>query len=952
MNKFLTLTALILAGGMTLHAIPAKREYRQYTQPDGSTVEVMLIGDEFGHSYVTTDGIRLLPGADGALRYATVDAGGELTLSAMEAADPGRRSAEARAFISSVDNGRVERALTLRATERRKQRTPEVMKAPAKAAAAGDYTGVGLFTSSYPRTGQVRSLVFLVQFTDKKFTVTDPKEYYTRQLNKEGFAEYGATGSARDFFLEQSHGQFQPTFDVYGPVTLKNKMSYYGGNDAWGNDLRPEEMAIEAATAYAGEIDYSQYDFDNNGKIDNVYVIYAGLGEADGGSASTVWPHNWEIPNGPTFNGKKLYGYACSNEISSGVPVGIGTFCHEYSHVLGLPDLYPTRTSSYAAYCATPGEWSIMDSGSYNNDSRTPPAYSSYERNALGWLTPTVLEDPESVALESIVKSNTAYLVPTAQKNEFFLLENRQQESNDYYLPYHGMLIWHVDFDQSIWNSNIVNDNYKHNYVDIVKANNNPNNQDLNAMKGYPFPGITNNTSLTGTTTPAFLDWKSRVVDVPLTNIAEKNGVITFDAKGGNVTFDTPAAPTVEALDNGTVTVSWKMIPHATYYRLNVAEVTPGADVPFADYSEKNVGDVTSVVIDGVRGKQTYKISYRACSGNSSSDLSPEVSVTVPEIDFIYTTPVASAATSNGSNVLMSWEPMEGAHHYEVTVDIETGGATTTEHLTFGNINDMMSTIPADWSWTGKATDIFKVTSTGYFGESAPALKFTGTGIELVSPVYADNIQKVEFWLRGASATATSTFALQERADDSADWSTLMDFTPLNAYNSAGRNYTVTPETTTRQVRFVYTYKGGGNVSLDDVKLTYDTHKYVNDIKRANTGTATSYNYSAPSEASKVRFYVEAVDAGGRYSKPSNAVETEITSGIGSATSTASALRTDGRSIIYTGVAGDIVTVYTPAGSMAAQAVADNGGTATVAIAAEGIYIVATPAGNAKVIIR
>ena len=446
MKKLLTFAAATLVGVLAVNAVPAKRVYRTYTQPDGTTVTAMKVGDEFGHYYVAQDGRAMLRDAAGTLRVADDNA------------------------IKMVRQ---------RADKRRENR----MSMSAKAQDTGSkYHGIGHFSAPYPRSGKVKSIVFLVEYTDVKFRTPDPNTYFTRQLNEPGFNENGAMGSARDYFLAQSHGLFDPDFEVYGPIQLAHPMSYYGGTDPLlGEDAHAGEMIIEAAQALDDQIDFSKYDLDNDGNIDNVFAIYAGYGEADYDDENTVWPHAFELYEEIygqtfTFDGKRLFGYACANEITppspakpGDTPNGIATFCHEFSHVLGLPDLYNTNN---AYDMSTPNAWDLMDYGSYNNEGRTPPNYSAVERNAMGWMYPEEFVGPESISLESLSKSNKAYIIPTNLDNEFFVVENRQQDSWDTYLPGHGMLVWHISFDQTIWDNNEPNVPRRgfNNGVDIVEA--------------------------------------------------------------------------------------------------------------------------------------------------------------------------------------------------------------------------------------------------------------------------------------------------------------------------------------------------------------------------------------------------------------------------------------------------------------------------------------------------
>jgi len=463
----------------------------------------MTIGDEFYHYYIDENGSRLKLGNDG--------------------------------FLRPCDENEIEQHRTdsplLAKQEYGRKRLREARPLNRADEDNGDMPqhGVGLFTYDYPTTGEVRSLVFLVEYQDIKFTTPNPREYFSASLNEEGFSKNGATGSARDYFLEESAGDFRPIFDVYGPVTLANKRTYYGGNDHNGWDKHPEEMVLEAAAALADVIDFSQYDFDNNGFVDNLYVIYAGAGEASSPEIrESVWPHNSAIFDGPIYNGKQILKYACSNEITFDKPTGIGTFCHEYSHVLGLPDLY--CTSGTLLNC-TPDRYSLLDQGNYNNYGRTPPHYSSFERNALRWMKPTVLRDAASITLEPLGQCNTSYLIETANDNEFFLIENRQQEGSDRYIPGHGMLIWHIHFSKIRWDYNQVNNSQLHQYVDIVEACGRTGG---NYYASYPFPGAMNVTSFTADTKPAMESWAKTPIDMPITDITEnEDGTVSFNVKGG-----------------------------------------------------------------------------------------------------------------------------------------------------------------------------------------------------------------------------------------------------------------------------------------------------------------------------------------------------------------------------------------------------------------------------------
>lgn len=498
MKQQLITLLLSLAVASSAMAVPARRGFVKMTGPDGRLIEVQKCGDEFGHHYVDLRGRTLIDAADGRLAIAS-----EAELTAATESRAARF--EARNAARSLSPAR---------------------RVPGK---VGTFPG-----TSFPATGNQKALVVLVEYKDVKFTIgsdAKAKQYFTDMLNKDGFSEYGGTGSVRQYFRENSNGLFDCEFDVYGPVTLANNRRYYGGNDSSGNDKLPEEMVIEACKALDSQINFKDYDRDGDGYVDNVYLIYAGQGEASYGSSETVWPHSWNLSEaGKAFklDGVTIDLYGCSNEWEEGQPDGMGTFTHEFSHILGLPDLYNTESTVFY----TPGEWSVLDYGPYNNDGRTPPAYSSFERNALGWMELTELTaDAGQVAIDDLIKTNSALCITNpSNSNEFYLLETRNKSGWDKYLPGAGMLIWHVDYKSSTWSANTVNNTKNHQGVDLIEA-------DGVAVKngarttGDCFPGSSKVTSYA----PKW--WNGKSVGFNISGITRSGTVTTFtvvDPNGGS----------------------------------------------------------------------------------------------------------------------------------------------------------------------------------------------------------------------------------------------------------------------------------------------------------------------------------------------------------------------------------------------------------------------------------
>ena len=398
-----------------------------------------------------------------------------------------------------------------------------------------------------------RGLVILVNFSDKAFVT--PKDTIDSMMNGANFTRrynydyyYGgkqyigtttAEGSARKYFQDQSYGQYNPVFDVVGPYTISQNQSYYGSNNSHGDDMHVDAMVREACQLADNDgADFTLYDNDGNGVVDFVYFIYAGEGEADGGASNTIWPHNWHLTyyggSNLYLDGKLIDNYACSNEINhySAVYAGLGTFCHEFSHVIGLPDLYCTDGGVVSPH--TLNEWDILDYGPYNNDGNTPPAYSAYERFYCGWLTPRVLNEAENVTLQVIDSAEALLMCSGNQHNlvgynpnpkTFYLLEARNQTGWDLYLPGSGMLITKIQYSASKWQNNTVNNTASAMGVDIIEATPNTTTgryQYAKATDAYPEGGTS---------------WTS-FTDHEVTNIARDSatGTITFKFRGGRVT--------------------------------------------------------------------------------------------------------------------------------------------------------------------------------------------------------------------------------------------------------------------------------------------------------------------------------------------------------------------------------------------------------------------------------
>ncbi len=546
---------------MTVEAVPAYRGAINALQPDGTTITFYINGDEHWHQCISTDGYLLKQDEDGGYRYASLTDKNMLTIQDSPLAhNPDMRSLTEIRYV-----GKLKKATELINNISRPDRMNKAMKQ--------NSSNSRFKVGNYPTIGEGRCLVLLVEFADKDFSLD--KDFHDRMLNESGFSDNGATGSARDYYIAQSSGVFVPHFDIVGPIKLSHNTAYYGSDSFMTTDQNAGLMIKEAGQLADSEyeIDFSQYDGDGDGKVDMVYVIYAGYGQHAGGGSNTIWPHKYLLSAyniNLNLDGKTVDTYACSSELfgNSGVQSsGIGTVCHEFSHVLGLADHYNTLDATDYKL----GSYDIMEYGPYNNDGKTPPSYNAFERMTLGWLTPVELTEPtDNVTMGHLAETNSAYILTTSNENEFYLMENRQQQGWDRYIPSGGLMITHVDYDEKIWNNNSVNDDTSHPRFHLVPAD---NHLAYNAVAGgnteekdlYP---ISSNNSFTDISTPAAQPYTGETLDKWITDISDDNGTIVFNFMSNHL--KTPKNIKADVNSNDSFTASWDMVEHASSYVINL----------------------------------------------------------------------------------------------------------------------------------------------------------------------------------------------------------------------------------------------------------------------------------------------------------------------------------------------------------------------------------------------
>jgi len=515
--------SMLFAFGTAANAIPAKKLQKVITLTNGTQVSVELRGDEY---------LSWWEGTDGTAYRATADE------NVFEAFDLEAQKPAAAARRARAEQGRVARLA----------RVKNSLK-------GADDKMRGLGGDHITYKGVKKGLVVLVDFKNKKFADGHDLEYYKNVINGKDFTdeEEGYVGSVRDYFLAQSNGQFELDFDVVGPVTMSNNYGYYGGDGAYQKDEKVYEMIKEACDGIQDKVNLKDYDWDGDGEADQVFFLYAGLGQASGGSASTIWPHESELRYWPcgvlSYSTGKINTYACANELqpetqgsSRYISAGIGTICHEFSHCLGFADMYDTTGGGGYGMSV----FDVMDQGSYNGNGFVPCNYTAFERIYAGWVEAIELESPATVKdMKSVSDYGRPFIMYNYKNtNEYFLMENRQNTGWDKGLyGSNGLLIVHVNYVPSRWANNSVNSSAeKIQCCTVVNADGSRENTQY-SLQGdlYPYEvkGVTMNDEFTDESEPAAKLYtknsdNSYALGIPITNIKRSKGSVSFLVCGGD----------------------------------------------------------------------------------------------------------------------------------------------------------------------------------------------------------------------------------------------------------------------------------------------------------------------------------------------------------------------------------------------------------------------------------
>lgn len=805
-KRYLVCLVAALVCSASAWAVVASPVPFEYTKPDGTVVMARVYGDEF-HSYIES--------LDGELLY-------------------GSRDEEA-----------LEEAAQIRRIRRAHQ-------------GAGDM--------SFPTKGSPHSLVLLVSFSD--LDMGESLQNFKDLLNKSGYNYNGATGSCRDFYIASSDSIFLPEFDCFGPYKMPKSMEYYGGNSGNSNSQNAHEMVAEACQmAHNAGVNFKNYDTNNDGLLDNVFIFYAGHNEAEGGPAASIWPHQSNISSmGVRLDGVLVASYACTSEYkgsNGSVRCGIGTFCHEFGHVIGQPDFYDTDYNYYSV-----GNWDVMCDGSYNNDGNTPPTFSAYERMYEGWLTPKQLLLPGQYSLSDIPFHKEAYLIAASTHNlsgtnpnpsEFFLLDNRSGDNGwDKYLPGNGMLVWHIDYSASAWTSNTPNNGPTLMRMHLEEANGVTWQKRANREKGRssdPYPGTNNVTSFS----PALHN--NTQLNQPVFNIKEVGSVITFTYIGDGVSSlraDKDIIELVTTVDDDKKIKDWD----PQEFTILGTGLDPEKNIVLSSNN-----NLFTLFAGEEAPNRTNKQWSRSVSLKASNDSTLEQKIWVnfrpTKRDCEETTGVISITSEMASSAVSligyaprptyvtqpetlpssditpysftaHWKNQEDAELYYLTLYKAEEG-TTDFVQGFENFSDFVKIREEGWQ---SSTNLI---TTSAKSEGTCALYLKTHGDQVTSETYPAAVTNLSFWYNAFTSSLDTIGVLTIEAYDGKEWIVMDNLLMTNKSKRVTANYPIEAESNYRAFRMTWIDNGGAGIALDAFTTTLS--EKITYLKKGKEIAIQSYSY-------------------------------------------------------------------------------------------------------------
>ncbi len=696
------------ASTQNLLAVPSIPWAVEKIQPDGSVIEVYLRGDEKVHWMESLDGYSLMYNEDKFIVYAQLDEKGDMVPSSYIYRMDDNESSEMKRALSSVPK-------KLRYSQEQVNVLLQVWNIE---------EGMATRNSGQRSTvkGDKKALCILVGFSDKTFTKT--QEQFENLINQVDYNEGSAVGSVKDFYRENSYGQMDLTVSVVGPVTLSRNVSYYTASDP-----RYKIFAQEAMELADDLVDFSEFA-NENGEVETVHIIFAGYGDEAINNGQQIWSHKWQLNSPITIDGVRCSVYSCSPELRNSYGneiTSIGVICHELCHVFGSDDYYDTDYGYYNY--DTTGEWDLMASGSWNRDGDVPAHINMFQKILYGWVEPVELDvNPKSIRnMPNSVENPVAYIIKPYTNNEQYILENRQKVGFDAEVPGSGLLIYHIHNSASTGSINNMNHPQQAYVVCASSSTAIPTSSvssygNINST-GAPFASTAARNEFSTTSKPAMFRWSGSsgtingVLDKPLTNITQKDGLVSFDFKGG-VVFEGECLPVQDLiinLEHDLVSISWDAPVNSdeaeyTYdIYLNEELLEANIDTVNHSFSVEEEGD------------------YKVCIIAKVNDVceSEEVCETFEFIIPIECLPVENLAVVEKNNILnVSWDAPANSDEAEYTYEIYLN-----EELLEDNVVVTNYSFTPEEDGTYDFCVIAKVTDECEAEQVCESIEYKGTGI-------------------------------------------------------------------------------------------------------------------------------------------------------------------------------------------------------------------------------
>lgn len=610
----------IIVGYTNIYGAKATANIVNYRQPDGSIVPIRIYGDEFFGWMTGPSGNIVSVGPDGFLYNSIIENGlvkaGECRVNASSSAHKTQSAYVSAAQLAS--DGIISAMRSCGAQN---------INANASSPFIGQQMAVR-------KSGKVTIPVILVEFNDQKFSVTRPLAYFNQMLNGNSITGSGMEVSASKYLNDNFAGACEFTFDVVAFVSLSKPLANYGGRSQYLNDVNPSGMVIDACRlAESSGVNFSKYDNDSDGKIDNVAIIYAGYSEAESGIPEAIWPHKGDLSGqNIRLGGLQLSSYTCTSELAgdrtTSTVASIGPFLHEFCHALGLPDLYDVNGDTDGASNGLYGNLSIMDFGLYLDGGKTPPYFCAVEQEMLSLSKVVDLTPGVRYTLRPFVESSVIYRIPTKTSGEYFLLEMRRAEGWDSHIGGEGLVVYHIDKSSNKvggitakerWEHNAVNTFAQHCCAELVVAS--PNIPLGNDVAGVFFPGTSGTDALSALGEPPLVDWNNRGTGVALYNITFKDGIVTF-----STTLDIKYDASLPVAGNfkiepyqSSALIGWSKQASTNNAKgewLTIVREKERYNVVFEARTPENF-----MVIKGLEPGREYEVSLSYLSGNSMGEV-------------------------------------------------------------------------------------------------------------------------------------------------------------------------------------------------------------------------------------------------------------------------------------------------------------------------------------------